>query len=27
MLQAYAEGPGWALLGETVNMTIYNLWK
>jgi hypothetical protein len=27
LLQAYAEGSGWALLGETVNMTVYNLWK
>jgi hypothetical protein len=27
LLQAYAEGPGWALLGETVTLPIYNVWK
>lgn len=27
LLQAYAEGPGWALLGETVTLTVYNVWK
>ena len=27
LLQAYAEGSGWALLGETVTLPVYNVWK